>query len=332
MSIRREIILNTFQELIFKETGKNLDSIANLKADASDRKIYRLYYDGNSVIGVFNENKKENLAFINFTGTFTELGLNVPKIFSVSDDGLFYIEEDLGDMTLFNYTTSNLNEDHNALYKRSLSDLIKFQIMAKDKVDYSFCYQTMEFDPVVIESDLNKFDEYSNSLHLKTDFDQKVRKSIIDHSIQILRKSKNDFFLYRDFQPRNIMVRNSDLYYIDYQSGRKGPLQYDVASFLYSGSIDISNEERHELLDHYLKELGNHISINREEFLNDFYFFAFLRLLQMLGSYSYLSVKKNDGDILRKIPKALMNIKSLSGKINNSVINSYISKLTSSLN
>jgi len=332
MSIRREIILNTFQELIFKETGKNLESIVNLKADASDRKIYRLYYAGNSVIGVFNENKKENLAFINFTGTFTELGLNVPEIFSVSDDSLFYIEEDLGDMTLYNYTSAYLNKDHIDLYKKSLSDLIKFQIIAKDKVDYGFCYQTMEFDPVVIESDLNKFDEYSNSLHLKTDFDQKVRKSIIDHSIQILRKNKKDFFLYRDFQPRNIMIRDSELYYIDYQSGRKGPLQYDVASFLYSGSIDISSEERHKLLGHYLEELGNHISINREEFLNDFYFFAFLRLLQMLGSYSFLSVKKNDGDILKKIPKALLNIKSLSGKINNSVINSYISKLTSSLN
>lgn len=332
MSIRREIVVNTFQELIFKETGKNLDRIINLKADASDRKIYRLYYDDNSVIGVFNENKKENLAFINFTETFTKLGLKVPRILSVSDDGLFYTEEDLGDMTLFNYTTSNLNEDYNALYKRSLSDLIEFQIIAKDKVDYKYCYQTMEFDPEVIESDLNKFDEYSNSLHLKTDFDQKVRKSIVDHSIEILSKTRNDFFLYRDFQPRNIMVRNSDLYYIDYQSGRKGPLQYDAASFLYSGSIDISNVERLELLDHYLSELGKHISINREEFLNDFYFFAFIRLLQMLGSYSYLSVKKNDGDILRKIPKALMNIKSLSGKINNSEINSYISKLTSSLN
>jgi len=332
MSIRKEIILNTFQELIFKETGKDLDRIVNLKADASDRKIYRLFYDDYSIIGIFNENKKENLAFINFTETFTKLGLNVPRILSVSDDGLFYTEEDLGDMTLFNYTTSYLNEDHNALYKRSLSDLIKFQITAKDKVDYGFCYQTMEFDPVVIESDLNKFDEYSNSLHLKTNFDKEVRKSIIEHSIQILQKTNNDFFLYRDFQPRNIMVKNNTLYYIDYQSGRKGPLQYDVASFLYSGSIDISNEERHELLDHYLSELGKQISITRKDFLSDFYFFAFIRLLQMLGSYSYLSVKKNDDNILRKIPKALLNIKSLSGKINNTKINSYISKLTSSLN
>ncbi len=332
MSIRREIILNTFQELIFKETGKNLESIVNLKADASDRKIYRLYYNDNSVIGIFNENKKENLAFINFTGTFNELGLNVPKIFCVSDDGLFYIEEDLGDMTLYNYTSAKLNKDHIDLYKKSLSDLIKFQIIAKDKVDYSYCYQTLEFGPEVIESDLNKFDEYSNSLHLKTDFDQKVRESIIDHSIQILRKNKSDFFLYRDFQPRNIMVRNSDLYYIDYQSGRKGPLQYDAASFLYSGSIDISNLERHELLDHYLSELGKLISINREEFLNDFYFFAFIRLLQMLGSYSFLSIKKNDSDILKKIPKALLNIKSLEGKIDNNNVNNYILKLTASLN
>ena len=332
MSIRNEIILNTFQELIYKETGKNLDKIVNLKADASDRKIYRLFYDGNSIIGIFNENKKENLAFINFTGSFSKLGLNVPQIISVSDDNLFYIEEDLGDMTLFNYTSSNLNEDYIGIYKRSLSDLVRFQVTAKDIVDYSYCYQTAEFDRMVIESDLNKFDEYSNSLHLKTDFDQAVRKSIIDHSVEILRKTNNDFFLYRDFQPRNIMLKDNILYYIDYQSGRKGPLQYDVASFLYSGSIDISNEDRNALLDYYLSELGKQISVDKEEFLSDFYFFAFIRLLQMLGSYSYLSVKKNDGNILKKIPKALLNIKSLSGKIYNNEINSYINKLTSSLN
>jgi len=332
MSIRKEIILNTFQELMFKETGKNLDKIVNLKADASDRKIYRLFYDDNSIIGIYNENKKENLAFINFTGSFSKLGLNVPQILSVSDDDLFYIEEDLGDMTLFNYTTSFLNEDHIDLYKRSLSDLIKFQITAKDKVDYGYCYQTKKFDRYVIESDLDKFDVYSNSLHLKTDFDQEVRESIIAYSADILRKANNDFFLYRDFQPRNIMLKNNTLYYIDYQSGRKGPLQYDVASFLYSGSIDVSNEERYALLDHYLSELGKQISYDKEEFLSDFYFFAFIRLLQMLGSYSYLSVKKNDGNILKKIPKALLNIKSLSGKIDNNEINSYISKLTSSLN
>ena len=331
MSIRREIILNTFQELIFKSTGKNLERIENLKADASDRKIYRLFADGKTLIGIYNEHQKENLAFINFTGTFSKLGLNVPRIISVSDDNLFYTEEDLGDLTLFKHTSGLSNGEYMDLYKRSLTDLIKFQINAKDKLDYGYCYQTKEFDLEVIASDLKKFDDYSNTLHLKTGFDLSVRNSILDHSVEILKINRNDFFLYRDFQPRNIMLKDETLYYIDYQSGRKGPLQYDAASFLFSGSIDITNEERIILLDHYLEEIANQISFDREIFINGFYFFAFLRLLQMLGSYSYLSVKKNDKDILKKIPKALTNMRILIDKIDNYKINEFIIKLTSDL-
>lgn len=112
MSYRKEFIINTFRELIFKETGNSIDRIENLRADASDRKIYRLFSKGKTLIGIFNENEKENLAFINFTGTFIKLGLNVPEIISVSDDNLFYIEEDLGDVTLYKFISESAEDDH----------------------------------------------------------------------------------------------------------------------------------------------------------------------------------------------------------------------------
>ncbi len=327
MSYRNEYIINTFRELIFKRSGNSIDKIENLRADASDRKIYRLFTNGKTLIGIFNENERENLAFINFTGAFIKMGLNVPEIFSVSDDNLFYIEEDLGDVTLFKFTSEPSNDNHMGLYKKCLSDLLEFQIRAKEEINYSYCYQTREFDLDVIDSDLAKFDEYFNMIVPNNGTGESIRSAILVHSEKVLMKLRKDFFLYRDFQPRNIMIKNKILYYIDYQSGRRGPLQYDLASFLYSGSINISDVEREKLLEHYIYELDKYMSVKRKEFISDYYFLAFLRILQMLGSYSYLSVKKNDPEVLKKIPKALRNLKGLINKIDNGKINNYIVKL-----
>ena len=329
MSYRKEFIINTFRELIFKETGNSIDRIENLRADASDRKIYRLFSKGKTLIGIFNENEKENLAFINFTGTFIKLGLNVPEIISVSDDNLFYIEEDLGDVTLYKFISESAEDDHIELYRKCLSGLIEFQIKAKEEIDYSYCYQTRKFDLDVIDSDLAKFDEYFKMADTENLTGESIRPAILEHSEKILYNIRNDFFLYRDFQPRNIMIKGKILYYIDYQSGRKGPLQYDLASFLFSGSINITDQEREILMDHYLNELGKYIFIDKERFVNDYYFLAFLRILQMLGSYSYLNFKKNNTDVLKKVPKALKNLKCLINKIDNAKINNYIIKLNS---
>lgn len=329
MSYRKEYIFNNFQELIFKETGKCIDKIENLMADASDRKIYRIYFEDKSVIGVFNENEKENLAFIKFTATFRKLGLNVPQIFRVSDDNMFYTEEDLGNMTLFRFISQSASGNNIDLYKKCLSDLLKFQISSKDEIDYSFCYQTSEFNLKVIEYDLDKFIKYFLQIYPEAVIDERTLSDILDLSEKVLSRIRKDFFLYRDFQPRNIMLKNNNLYYIDYQSGRKGPLQYDVASFLFSGSIEITNGERHILLEHYINEMEKYADYDRNEFLSEFYFFAFLRLLQMLGSYSYLNISKNNTEVLKKIPKALKNLSGIIKESGNIELNAIISNLIS---
>ena len=329
MSYKREVIINTFQELIFKKFGKNLSDIKDLKADASDRKIYRLFADDEkSIIGIHNENKKENLAFINFTKTFVELGFRVPEILSVSDDNLFYIEEDLGDITLYSHIQNESNSDNMQYFKQSLEDLLAFQIKTGNKIDYSYCYQTEEFNSEVILSDFQKFEENYTRLYPGINFNNSLKQSILDYANDIFKNIDKDFFLYRDFQPRNIMLKDTQLYYIDYQSGRKGPLQYDVASFLFSGSINISEEEREILLDYYLEKSKNCLNLNKKDFLKYFYFFVFQRLLQMLGSYAYLYRKRNNNEILKKIPKALVNMKSLVNKIDNLEINEFIRAIT----
>lgn len=332
MSYKREIILNTFRELVYNKFRKNLDSIKELKADASERKIYRLFIEDKTFVGIYNENEKENLAFINFTNTFLKTGFNVPLIMNVSDDNLFYIEEDLGDETLYNYIQNSDNKNLFDYYQIALSDLIRFQTIAKDSIDYEYCYQTKAFNSEVIRFDIEKFNEYFSKIFLKEKLDEKIIGLILELSNEVISKVPNDYFLYRDFQPRNIMVKNKQLYYIDYQSGRKGPLQYDLASFLYSGSINLNEEEKNSLLNFYVEELNKQITCDKKEFIYYFYFFVFLRLLQMLGSYSFLNVKRNDNEVLKKISKAMLNLKELTEKIENTEIKNLIEKITSSMN
>jgi len=328
MSYKREIILNAFQELIFDKFKTNIDSITELKADASDRKIYRIFSGNKSYIGINNDNPDENAAFIGFGKTFLELGLNVPEIYNVSEDNLFYIERDLGDMTLHKYSLDADKEKSDKLYKTALSDLIKFQINTKDKIDYTICYQTQIFDNEVLRSDVKKFSYYFVDSFAK----EKINEKEIDEIIEILSKkiinTDCNYFLYRDFQPRNIMLFDDKLFYIDFQSGRKGPLQYDPASFLYSGSIYITDAERLSLLEHYERELKYFINYDAEEFRYYFYYFAFARLLQAIGSYAYIYKKRNDVKMKDKILTAIQKMKGLYEFIHEENIKKFIMKLT----
>lgn len=335
MSIRKEIILNTFQELCHTKFGTGIDNISNLKADASERKIYRINSGDNTFIGIFNEHADENNAFINFSLTFKKAGFKVPEILAVSYDKLFYLEEDLGNSTLFKLINSDESIDTMLLYKRSLSDLIEFQLKGKDIIDFKDCYQSEVFDKSVIESDLFKFNEYYTTIFLNSSIDDNMMKDIIRISSGMLSDVDCSYFLYRDFQPRNIMVKESELYYIDYQSGRKGPLHYDLASFLYSGSIKITEDQRIKLIDHYLNELKLQTQIDIlqvDEFKTQFYFFVFLRLMQMLGSYAYLYKKRNDKEVLKKISGALNNLKSIRDKIDIPEFKYIIDSLTDLMN
>lgn len=313
VSYKNEIILNGFRELIYGKFRKDIDAVMKIKADASERKIYRLRVGNNTYAGIYNENVGENTAFINFTNTFIELGLRVPVVLSSSEDKLFYIEQDLGDNTLFSLQCerSELLNYH----KAALSDLMRFQIEAKDVIDYNYCHQTRQFDADVVNSDLEKFSNFFVKNFCSSNFNTDLLIKIRETSARVLSNVNCDYFLYRDFQPRNIMLHDGTLYYIDYQAGRKGPLQYDVASFLYSGSISLDVNEREMLLNHYISGLESYISFDKDEFNHYFYYFVFLRLLQVLGSYAYLNEKRNDKQILKKIPKALNNMKSLIGKI-----------------
>jgi len=328
MTYHSEFVLNEFQSMVFSVFGEHITRIDKLNADASDRKLFRIFTDNRSVIGVKNKHIKENLAFINFSEAFIKAGLKVPEVYSVSEDGKIYIEEDLGDTTLFNFSKTAARDECMSYYMKALSDLLNFQLHGINVVDLNYCYQTESFSNELIYSDFQKFQEFYITKIKKSETDETLFNDVNKILCSINSNTDNNFFLYRDFQTRNIMINNGELYYIDYQSGRRGPLHYDAASFLYSGSIDLSEDERSFLLNYYIDAVNNRTGADKGKFIFEFYYFVMMRLIQVLGSYGYTYEKKKDESVLQKIPKAISNIRSLRTKTSDPVMLKFIDYLT----
>jgi aminoglycoside/choline kinase family phosphotransferase len=330
MPYEKEIIPDKLKELLHKYGDEGIVSISPVKADASERKLFRLITEKSSYIGVYNEYVPENLAFTGFSRSFKKAGLNVPEIYIIGDNNQIYIEEDLGDTTLFSFSKKDIaRENIISKYKEALSRLLRFQIDSADKINYDLCYQTRSFDSGMLNDDIIKFKKYFSNKH----FSSPGKSSLLEAVSEILKEKilqdELKYFMYRDFQPRNIMVKDNELYFIDYQSGMKGPLQYDVASFLYSGSIDLNADERTELLDHYLNELEKKYNTGRNYFMNRFYYYVLARLIQVLGSYTYLYSIRNDPALLKKVPKAVDNLESISERFEEEEIKSFIEEVKS---
>lgn len=328
MSYDKEILYYTFQNLFYFKYHENVVTVEEIIPDSSNRKIFRLKSEHKNCIGIYYEGINENKAFIEFSKTLKRIGLNVPEFYCVSTDNKYYLIEDLGSMDLFTFSKQKYIKKDELLwfYKKALKDLIEFQIRAADELDFSLCYQTKKLDRNQFEYDLIKFQEY----YLKKFFispDESLISNAFEEILSKIPDKCNEYFVYRDFQPRNILIKSGELYYIDYQSGRLGPLEYDPASFLYSSSIFINENERNELLGYYLKELSKKIDVDTETFFENFYYFALLRLLQVLGSYGYNFDRKKNSDILFKIPRALNNIESIITQFENKYILKFLMNL-----
>jgi aminoglycoside/choline kinase family phosphotransferase len=322
-------IVKILKQLFKKYFFENASSIKRIKGGVSERNIYKIESENYVCIGVHNHKLKENIAFIEFSESFRNAGLSVPEIYIISDNGEFYLEEFLGDKNLFELFKNKkitCKEKFNT-YKKVLSDLIAFQLKGKEVINYKYCYETKSFNKKQIYFDLNKFYNYYLCKLAKikisiSDF-EKIKKEIC----KTILKENQLYFMYRDFQPRNIMINDGNLSYIDYQSGRKGALQYDVASFLYSGSINLTESERKKLLYYYINEISKRTKTDKEKFKRTFYYFVLIRLLQVLGSYGYTYEKTKDKSLLKKIDKALCNLNSIKNKIIDKNIKLFLSKL-----
>jgi aminoglycoside/choline kinase family phosphotransferase len=295
----------------------------------SGRKIIRLASEKISAIGILYDVREENVAFLEFSRHFRRHGLPVPEIYAEDLKHGAYLEEDLGSTTLFEFLSNHRNHDHRnddhhdrvtiapeaiAAYRKVVAVLPRFQVQAGSDLNYKVCYPRASFDRQSIAWDLNYFKYYflrlagipSNEQALEHDFSRLTK---------FLLSASRDYFLYRDFQSRNIMLRKmageEQPFFLDYQGGRKGALQYDIASLLYDAKADLPPDLRQQLLDHYLDNLAGFLDLDRSAFMQHYYAYVYVRIMQALGAYGFRGFYERKEHFLQSVPYALKNLRWL---------------------
>ncbi len=292
--------------------NENIQNIEMFPANGSYREYCRLSSSNRAVIGCYNSDIKENKAFISFSKHFKEQGIPVPEIYIENSEGDCYLQEDLGNQTLFDFLSENrTNEGFSRnitdAYKKVIALLPTLQIRASKGLDYSKCYPRAAFDYQSIMWDLSYFKYYFLKL-AKIPFDEQLLEDDFRTFANYLLETETDYFLYRDFQSRNIMYNEGKIGFIDYQGGRKGALQYDLASLLYDAKANIPQEVREELLNYYLDELENIQAVNRQEFKAYFAGYVLVRIMQAMGAYGFRGFYEKKEHFLKSIPFALDNM------------------------
>jgi len=309
---------HTEQELIrlFEDwSGENVVSTQLLPPSGSYREYLRIKSAQRSAIGACNPDKKENRAFTEFTRHFHSLKLNVPELYRENESENIYLIEDLGDTTLFsfinrhregkNYTTKIID-----VYKSIIAQLPEFQIKAAKNLNYSVCYPRARFDKQSMMWDLNYFKYYFLKL-ARIHFDEQALEEDFQTLTDYLLQTDTDYFLYRDFQSRNVMLKDGKPYFIDYQGGRHGALHYDLASLLYDAKADMPDSVRKMLLGYYIITVSKQINIDPEKFKQYFYGYVLIRIMQAMGSYGFRGFYEKKEHFLQSIPYALNNLSSI---------------------
>lgn len=293
--------------------GINIASIKPLRAHASARKIYRMTArEGQSYIGVINEHIDENIAFTGFSQSFINIGIKVPLILA-SNQTTAYIESDLGDTTLMDVLQSS--EGMNTplifkLYQDAIEALLNLQANGLQAIDQRLCYQGALFDGSAIAKDIQYFcDEYLQRVNLWGSQDD--LSSDVAELIEACQHFERGFFMHRDFQSRNIMVHNDELYLIDYQSGREGPLQYDLASLLFQSKANLPFTMRESLLEYYLERANAYFQLDVDQFKQQYLIFVLIRALQNLGAYGKQGLGNGKEYFKTSISYALKNCRYL---------------------
>ncbi|MDD5210533.1 MAG: RNase adapter RapZ [Elusimicrobiales bacterium] len=286
-------------------------SFEPLKADGSARRLFRLGDRTRSVIGVFGPDKLENRAFLEFSRHFRAEKLPVPEIYAADENQGIYLEEDLGGTTLFEYLLSERKGSEippqvTAVYKKVLEYLPRFQAQAGRGLDLKFCYPRASFDRQSIMWDLNYFKYYFLKL-AKIPFNEQKLEDDFVRFTDFLLEAPSEGFLYRDFQSRNIMLRGGEPWFIDYQGGRKGAPQYDLASLLYDAKADLPPELRSELRAHYLSASG----LDKRTFMRHYHAFVYVRIMQAMGAYGLRGFYEGKTHFLNSVPYAVKNIEWL---------------------
>ncbi len=294
----------------FKSEAISIEAIIN---SGSPRKYFRICGEKVNVIGTFNELIEENKAFFSMARSLRKSGFNVPEILAVSEDEIMYLQEDMGDISLFSKIQSSRNDDDfidniEPLYKKALEHLVRLQVVGNDYVDYSKAWPAERFDKLTILADLNYFLYYFVKQQPDLAINEYQLQQEFDLLASVIADVPADYFMYRDFQSRNILLFNNNLYFIDFQGGRKGPLQYDLVSLLYQVKAALPQEKRNDLTDFYLETLKQHTQIDESLFRKELPYFIYSRLMQVLGAYGFRGLIQGKQHFIESIPYAICEL------------------------
>jgi aminoglycoside/choline kinase family phosphotransferase len=299
--------------------GRPPRSILEIAADGSNRSYYRLIGDDlRTAVGAVGPDQEENRAFLSFTRSFRDAGLPVPELYGVDEELGIWLETDLGDTTLFNALVEARKAEPGAafpaamlpVYKRVVEVLPRFQVEGGRVIDYDVAYPRAAFDRQSILWDLNYFKYHFLKL-AHVSFNEQRLENDFNALADFLLQADTRHFLYRDFQSRNIMMVDGDPFFIDYQGGRRGAPQYDIASLLYDAKAAIPEHIRDELLAHYLGALGRHIEVDRDEFVQLYRGYVLVRIMQAMGAYGYRGFFERKPRFLQSVPFAARNIRRI---------------------
>ena len=301
-------------QLYAEYTGQEADSIIELPSSGSNRRYFRLL--GNpTLIGVSGTSVEENRAFLYMAQHFKKKGLPVPTVYYRSADDRFYLQEDLGNTLLFDAIekgrkSSVFDEEERQLLKQTITLLPDIQFIGADGFDFSHCYPQPEFNRRSILWDLNYF-KYCFLKATGLEYQEDRLEDDYQKMADVLLRSTSATFMYRDFQSRNVMVRDGKPWLIDFQGGRKGPVYYDVASFLWQAKANYPKELREELLDDYLHALQRYQPMDEKYFRSQLRHFVLFRTLQVLGAYGFRGYFEKKPHFIQSVPFAIENLRGL---------------------
>lgn len=305
-------ILDSIKALYKNWKGKDPDSIDVLPQSGSERRYFRLHGQSSSVIGTYGANIKENESFIYFSEEFSKKKLATANILAVSEDRMYYLQEDFGNVSLLNrLEEEGFTDNVYKLFSKSLTELARLQVIGDQDLDYERCLTNKEFGKQAIMADLLYFKYYFLDA-LRKPYDKQKLMDDFEALSSYLTHTEYKYFMFRDFQSRNIMVTpDEEVHFIDYQGGMKGAPQYDVASMLWQARAKLPNKWKDDLLEVYMNAFESLLdgAIDRSIFRSQYNGYVLIRLLQVLGAYGFRGLFERKAQFLTSIPLALGNLK-----------------------
>ncbi len=326
--------MELLQQLFESYTGQQVGEVTELNSSGSNRRYFRLKGGALSIIGVIGTNKDENNAFIYLSRHFIEKGIRVPRVLAVSEDRMRYIQEDLGDESLYQSVSHGRESGEygtmeSELLCRTIACLPKLQFKGAEGMDWNVCYPEPAFGERMVMFDLNYF-KYCFLKATGLEFNEVKLQEDFERLKDDLLQDMGNTFMYRDFQARNVMMKDGDPYFIDFQGGRRGPIYYDVASFVWQARSRYPESLRKKLVQTYLTALKAYTDVDEARFEERLRLFVLFRTLQALGAYGFRGYFEKKPHFLASVPYALGNLRRLLQKpfTDYPYLNGILSKLT----